>query len=234
MSYCVNCGVELAKGEKKCPLCDTEVINPRSPYESSASRPYPERLEKISKKIDKKYFALLAGVILLIPIGLTMLCDIIATHGITWSIYVAGAGIVIFVAAILPFYFKKYYTVRFLAANGAAILLYLKFIEKNADGNWFLPIGLPITVVVTVITTAVITLIKKKRPPLFVSTAIILLSAGIMCVCIDIIIKAASGRSAVPIWSSYVMFSCLFVSILALILEKRKRLKEEIKRRLFF
>ena len=83
-------------------------------------------------------------------------------------------------------------------------------------------------------TTAAITLIKKKRPPLFVSTAIILLSAGIMCVCIDIIIKVASGKSAVPIWSSYVMFSCLFVSILALILEKRKRLKEEIKRRLFF
>ena len=28
MSYCVNCGVELEKGAKKCPLCGTEVINP--------------------------------------------------------------------------------------------------------------------------------------------------------------------------------------------------------------
>ena len=28
MSYCVNCGVKLAKSEKKCPLCNTKVINP--------------------------------------------------------------------------------------------------------------------------------------------------------------------------------------------------------------
>ena len=28
MSYCVNCGVKLAKSEKKCPLCNTPVINP--------------------------------------------------------------------------------------------------------------------------------------------------------------------------------------------------------------
>lgn len=28
MSYCVNCGVELGKGLKKCPLCGTKVINP--------------------------------------------------------------------------------------------------------------------------------------------------------------------------------------------------------------
>ena len=28
MSYCVNCGVELAPSEKNCPLCGTPVINP--------------------------------------------------------------------------------------------------------------------------------------------------------------------------------------------------------------
>ena len=28
MSYCVNCGVELEKSEKACPLCGIEVKNP--------------------------------------------------------------------------------------------------------------------------------------------------------------------------------------------------------------
>ena len=28
MSYCVNCGVKLKNSEKKCPLCNTKVINP--------------------------------------------------------------------------------------------------------------------------------------------------------------------------------------------------------------
>ena len=31
MSYCVNCGVELARCEKKCPLCGVEAVNPASP-----------------------------------------------------------------------------------------------------------------------------------------------------------------------------------------------------------
>ena len=33
MSYCVNCGVELADSERRCPLCHTEVHNPRQPYD---------------------------------------------------------------------------------------------------------------------------------------------------------------------------------------------------------
>ena len=34
MSYCVNCGVELSPSERRCPLCGTEVMNPRSPGRS--------------------------------------------------------------------------------------------------------------------------------------------------------------------------------------------------------
>ena len=33
MSYCVNCGVELEKSEKRCPLCGVEGINPAQPPE---------------------------------------------------------------------------------------------------------------------------------------------------------------------------------------------------------
>lgn len=29
MSYCVNCGVELDRSLRACPLCNTPVINPR-------------------------------------------------------------------------------------------------------------------------------------------------------------------------------------------------------------
>ncbi len=44
MSYCVNCGVELDRSEKACPLCGVEVLNPRQPYDDQAPRPYPKRL----------------------------------------------------------------------------------------------------------------------------------------------------------------------------------------------
>lgn len=234
MSYCVNCGVELAEGEKYCPLCDTEVINPSSPWRESASRPYPVRLEKISKKIDRKFFAALAGIILTIPIIITVLCDLVAARAITWSAYVAGAGAMLFVVFIMPFYFKKYYTATFLAADGLAITLYLLFIEKASGGNWFLPLGLPIMIVVTGIITADALLLEKKRFPVFVSVAIVLFSVGFLCICLEIIIRTAASEDLIPRWSFFVLVPCVALGISALILEKRKKLKDEIKRRLFF
>ena len=39
MSYCVNCGVELAASERRCPLCGVEVINPREPFDENGERP---------------------------------------------------------------------------------------------------------------------------------------------------------------------------------------------------
>ena len=55
MSYCVNCGVELEKSEKKCPLCGVEVINPAQPPEDKEprQRPYPNRIEELSMNINK-------------------------------------------------------------------------------------------------------------------------------------------------------------------------------------
>ena len=56
MSYCVNCGVELEKSEKKCPLCGVEVINPAQPPEDKEprQRPYPNRREELSMNINKQ------------------------------------------------------------------------------------------------------------------------------------------------------------------------------------
>lgn len=44
MSYCVNCGVELGKAEQRCPLCGTEVVNPKEPYDPKAKQLYPKQL----------------------------------------------------------------------------------------------------------------------------------------------------------------------------------------------
>ena len=43
MSYCVNCGVELHETCSVCPLCHTEVHNPRHPADENAPKPFPVR-----------------------------------------------------------------------------------------------------------------------------------------------------------------------------------------------
>ena len=64
MSYCVNCGVELEKSEKCCPLCGVEVHNPLDPYDPQAPRPYPQRVERLIRRKDRRYFLLLASLFL--------------------------------------------------------------------------------------------------------------------------------------------------------------------------
>ena len=65
MSYCVNCGVELEKNCRECPLCDTPVINPREKISKDKSV-YPDEIH-IPKSLSKKYVVFVLTMILLIP-----------------------------------------------------------------------------------------------------------------------------------------------------------------------
>ena len=75
MSYCVNCGVELAETEKKCPLCDTEVINPHSPWKEPEDPPFPTNYE-VAKPVNRGKVATFIAILLLIPILLLCLATL--------------------------------------------------------------------------------------------------------------------------------------------------------------
>ena len=234
MSYCVNCGVELSGSEKYCPLCNVEVFNPKEPWKEPAERPYSHHLDTLVKRVDRRYFATLAALFMAIPMLITLLYDIVADGSITWSAYVVGAIALLFIFVILPLYFKKYHTVIFLSANCAAVLLFLLFIESANGGNWFMTIGLPVTVVASVEVIILALLFTKQKSITFLlKMAYILIAAGVLAVCIELIISASISQAVLG-WSVYVLVPCAVLSIAALILEHRKNLKEEIKRRLFY
>ena len=64
MSYCVNCGVKLAKSLKKCPLCNTVVYNPNIKDESDKPI-YSSEIEKI-KSINFKFIAKISFIVLFV------------------------------------------------------------------------------------------------------------------------------------------------------------------------
>ena len=163
MSYCVNCGVELAESEKVCPLCSVEVLNPKSPWQEPVERPYPKYLESFIKRIDHRYFATLAGLFLIIPILVTIIYDLLSGNGITWSAYVVGAMALLYIFIALPFYFKRYHTVIFLSVNCAAVLLYLFFIERMNGGSWFMGIGMPVTIAASICIIVLALLFTKQK-----------------------------------------------------------------------
>ena len=68
MSYCVNCGVELEKGAKKCPLCGTEVINPNEINEERIHS-YPVYSPMPKAKIKKMMVGRIATVIFVVSVN---------------------------------------------------------------------------------------------------------------------------------------------------------------------
>ncbi len=235
MSYCVNCGVELGKSEQYCPLCSVEVLNPKTPWQEPVERPYPRYLETLVNRIDKRYFATLAGLILMIPIMITILLDILDGGGLTWSAYIVGAMALIFIFVVLPFYFKRYHTVMFLSANCAAVLLYLLFIEKTNGGHWFVALGLPITVAASIaIIILALLFTKSSRMTLLKKAAGVFFATGFFVLVVEVFVRLNLQEPFTLKWSYYALIPCAVLGAAALILEHRKNFKEEVRRRLFY
>jgi hypothetical protein len=235
MSYCVNCGVELADSEKCCPLCGTEVINPREPWREPTQRPYPQRLELILKHIDRQYVATIIGLFALIPILVTLICDMLDGRGLSWSVYVLGAGALFYVWLLIPLYFKRYHRLTFLAADGLALILYLLLIDLMSGGHWFLPVGLPIAAAGTVLLLLLAFWFRRGAGrQLLVRLALSLTAAGVYCVLVELAVDLFAQDFFDISWSGFVLIPCLVLAAALLILEHRKQLKEEIKKRLFY
>lgn len=235
MSYCVNCGVELSNTEKRCPLCDTEVVNPASPWQEPSTRPYPQRAELIMKHIDRRYVASIIGMFILIPVLVTLISDLFAGGGITWSAYVIGAGAMLYVWVVLPLAAKRFHRLTFLALDCLMIVLYLWLIATMTGGGWFIPVALPIAISATGALLALVYIFRRGRGK-FVLVRIALIFVALAAVSILTEVSVSMNLYGVIelSWSLYVLIPCAVLAAVLMILESRKKFKEEVKKRLFY
>ncbi len=234
MSYCVNCGVELESSEKVCPLCETEVLNPRSPWSEPSDLPYPKRREYSSRKLKKRFFAELLSALLLIPIFICFLCDLIATGNISWSLIVFGGCALFFVWLVLPLYFKKTNTAAYLAAAYISTLLFLFCLAIPAGGAWFFKYALPITLCAEFFVSLIVLIFKRRKVTFLFGTCLILFASGVFTVCVEVILGLSSLPKLSLVWSPFALIPCVALSLAALFIDSRLKLKEEIRKRLFF
>lgn len=236
MSYCVNCGVELAPSEPRCPLCDTEVINPADPWKEPEHRPYPTYLEAVVKRVDKKYFCMLAAVLMLIPVVVCLLVDILTAGEITWSGYVVGAILMMMVICLVPLAYGKRRWLLFLLLDIAAVLGYLLYIDAANEGiGWFLPLAMPITLASGAIVGLFIHYLRhRKKKGILAVFSLFFIGCGTLTVLIELFVRVYRGLSFVPRWSWYAFAPCLLTGVAFLILNRRNKWKDSVKKRLFF
>ncbi len=236
MSYCVNCGVELQKSEPRCPLCGTEVVNPSAPQEEKPVRPYPSHVERLDQRLDRRYIASFISLLMLIPLFTVMLANILVSHKLTWSYYVLGGELVAFTVFLLPM-IARMPRILFVVIDAAAVGVLLLLIQVITQGNWnwlFL-LGLPITGIAALFAWFISCLSSPKcRLPILIRASLGLAGIGLLVVGIEFFIGLYGSAIAWPTWSLYVLFPCLVLGSSLLILNRRARVKEEIKKRFYF
>lgn len=234
MSYCVNCGVELAPSEKVCPLCDTPVINPNEKVKSDEYRPYPKQVEKVMQKVDRRFGVLLGTLILAIPLTVTLLADMIISHRFSWSLYVAGALMCIFVFVLLPFLFEKKRPFLCLSTDAVALLIYLAVISyETARMSWFLPLALPLVAIVYVCVSLMVAAGNSKRLHGLYKPAMDVGIGALGTVLIEMVFDNFLHGGFVISWSLIVLIVGIIIFFILITIEKKQKLKDEIRRRLF-
>ncbi len=229
--YCVKCGVRLEDTEKMCPLCGTVAFHPDIKRDD-VERLYPEN-NYPKQKINTFAVLVIITTMFLIPIIITLLCDLKVNARVGWSGYVMGALVLVYVMLVLPFWFKKPNPVIFVPVAFAAIGGYLCYINLAADGDWFLSFGFPLVGCLGLIATAVVTLCKYiKRGRLYIFGGTVLLM-GILSPVFELLVNITFGIAKYSFWSVYPLAASLLLGGMLIFLAINSTVREKLERKFF-
>lgn len=231
MSYCVNCGVELGKDLKSCPLCQTPVINPNA-IDSSGTEPFfPTRQEAVAP-VSKKAAALLITAMLASVALCCALLNLILNPGFAWWLYMAGAAVMLWIWFVPGLLIRKLPAWPRLAIDVCAVAIYLFLIALASTGlEWYTGLALPILVCAAAIVLLASYLMRGGRCSILGSTIIIILSLGIFAVAVEFFADSYLRQAWQPGWSLIVLAVSFGLSIPLVVVRRIPSLREEARRR---
>lgn len=234
MSYCVHCGVELAKSERDCPLCGTMVMEPYCAWEKPENMPYPETLDIQKAHIDRRFARQLMALLLAIPALLVLLLDLVDGGGFKWSLYVSGALVLGYCWLVVPFLFRFSKPYVYIVVDVISLSAYLLLIAVlSAGGGWFFGLVLPLLVFTGVAVLIVLLFGRRLELPPLHRAALVVLMLGLYLMGLEVIISLYAGAPIALRWSLYAAIPALAVAVTLWLLERNEPLKREITKRLF-
>lgn len=233
MSYCVNCGVELAEYIKKCPLCSTEVINPNEPYNFAAAPPYPEYQPLPKQKISPKVVLGIIAIIFLLPAAVCLLADISTDGNFSWSGYVVASLFAVYTVITSALIVHTESLLLEQIFDYMAILLLLVYVEYQCGGDWFLTFALPLLCVAALSTLVLTFLIRVLNKRVLTVISIALIISGILCVICDVMIKYNFYNNVSVGWSLYPFISLVIMGSVLLFIDNNKYIKRRLEKKFF-
>lgn len=234
MSYCVNCGVELDHSAKKCPLCNTPVINPADETQGQGVTPFSKKMGQV-ERVERKDMAILLTVIFAFT---AVTCGIMNQFVFTrnpWSLAVIGVCVVLwvmFIPVVIHTGQAIYLTVLY---DGVAVGIFLYMIAKMIHNEQaFYNLGLPLTILVTGV-VELFCLCFNCLPRLFLTvTLYVITAAAIICVGTECIVDLYWDREIHLFWSMIVATIAAILDVGLITVLSKKRLRDAVRRRLHF
>lgn len=234
MSYCVNCGVELEKGRKECPLCNTPVINPKE-LESKAARPaFPKEKGQV-ELVKRKDMGVLISIVAVATSVTCGVLNLLVYDSSRWSLAIIGACALLWVMLIPAVIYTKLPVYVCLLLDGimVAIYLYMLTLVTKSD-HWFWGLALPITGLFTLL-AELFTLCIRCLPKSFLTTALYSFTGlGLLCCGLEMLIDRYLRGAVSLTWSAVVLTVCIIIDVTIITLLSKKRFRNAVRRRLHF
>lgn len=232
MSYCVNCGVELETSLMECPLCHTPVMNPRELNREPKPSPYPTDKGQV-EVVKRKDLGLLITVVLTATGATCLLLNLLVFNRSLWSLIVIGCCLCLYVFTFPAVFYSKMPAWLTLLSDGMSVVIYLFLITFMTDSDvWFWQLGLPIVVLLT-ICAEVFPLLSKFFSFTVLSCALCLfIEIPAFCVALELLIRHLTEQPYHIVWSAVVLTVCVIIDFALITILAKKRLRNEVRRRL--
>lgn len=233
MSYCVNCGVELAEYIKKCPLCSTEVMNPNQPYDFTSTPPYPEYEAIPKQKISPKLILGIIAIIFMLPVAVCLVADLTYDGILGWSGYVIASLFSVYtvIASALSAHKESLFLEQIF--DYMALLLLTAYVNEQSGGKWFLSFALPLLCAFALTTLLLTFLVKVLNKRILTVISIASFAIAVMCVLSDLLIKHNFCNVFSVGWSIYPFISLVIIGCVLLFIDSNKYIKRRLEKKFF-
>lgn len=229
--YCIQCGVQLADSEKKCPLCATTVYHPEL-TQPEGTPLYPHnRYPAVRPR--SLWAQIILTALFLIPINIVLVCDIQLNGSVTWSGFAVGALLLSYVIFVLPTWFVRANPVIFVPCNFAAITVYLLYINLATGGNWFFSFAFPVAGITGLLVTAVVTLMRYVPKGSLYIFGGAFIAFGMFALLLEYLLNITFPGIQFVGWSLYPLISLVILGGLLIFLAICRPARETMERKLF-
>ncbi|MGB4293090.1 MAG: DUF6320 domain-containing protein [Bacteroidales bacterium] len=210
MAICRNCGVEIEEELEVCPLCG-KVLKGEFKDESEFSN-IPTDILTLQRKENRRSLWELTGITVLSAIAVCTFIDIFAGKGVRWSLYtdIILPGIWLFLTFILFTHRKPWIMLPGIALTVTGILAGIDLASSGHD--WFIPVGLPVTIAVFTASLIIVFLYKKAVMTGLNLIGALFILAAFICLVTEVSVDLFVNNSVKLSWSVYVTISAFPVS----------------------